>query len=164
MRSTNSCLFLVLLLAFGCRQEGGKTAEKAPKTLEEYTQAIIKEVQKVILSTDQQLREYPPQKVKELPAEEGRPARTLQLWTEEGNPVKLTVSTPGDPGLTAFYFANGELFYAADGEGGYIFIGPELKYRLNENWKPVEAPEAERRKKEEELLEEARRYLGGVVD
>ncbi len=160
MKLHPSLLALVLLLTVGCKRDAGRgAAEKAPQTPEEYTRAIVKEVQKVILSTDQQLREYPPQKV-ELPAEEGQPARTLQLWTEEGNPVKLTVDKPSDAGFTAFYFANGELFYAADADGGYIFIGPELKYWLDENWTPVEAPGAERRKKGEELLEEARRYLG----
>lgn len=159
MKSVISPLIVFTLLFVSCTQDGGKaTAEPAPKTVEEYTEAIIKEMRKGILATDQQLREYPPQQM-ELPAEAGQPPRSLQLWTIEGNPVKLT-ATAGGGARTAFYFAGGELFYAARPEAGFIFIDRQMKYWLDEDWKPVQAPEEERRKLQEELLKQAEGYLG----
>ncbi|MCB0580916.1 MAG: hypothetical protein KDD10_16585 [Phaeodactylibacter sp.] len=148
-----------LLLAGGCKQDSGrKNAAPAPQTAEEYTQVIIKEVQKVILSTDQQLREYEPRHL-EMPAKEEGEPRTLRLWAEAGNPVKLTATEPGGNGFIAFYFANGELFYAARPDAGFIFIGQELKYWLDEGWQPAQAPEEERREQERLLLKQARAYL-----
>ena len=146
-----------MLLAGACRQNTGReAAEPAPKTAEEYTLAIIKEVQKVILSTDQQLREYQPQRL-ELPAGEGQEASVLQLWTEEGNPVRLTATLP--QAYSTFYFANGELFFATQPGARFIFIGTELKYWLDEDWKPQPAAEQARKEREQELLEQAERYL-----
>ena len=42
----------------------------------------------------------------------------------------------------------------------FIFIGPELKYWLDGEWKPVQRTEAERRQMQKELLEQAESYLG----
>ena len=157
MKPTTPLFAVLMLLAGACRQDAGReAAEPAPKTAEEYTLAIIKEVQKVILSTDQQLREYQPQRL-EFPAGEGQEARTLQLWTEEGNPVRLSAATP--QAYSTFYFANGELFFATQPGAHFIFIGPELKYWLDEEWKPQPAPEQAREEREQELLEQAERYL-----
>ncbi|MCB0593930.1 MAG: hypothetical protein H6557_05330 [Lewinellaceae bacterium] len=163
MKPTIPLFAVLMLLAGACRQNTGReAAEPAPKTAEEYTLAIIKEVQKVILSTDQQLREYQPQRL-ELPAGEGQEASVLQLWTEEGNPVRLTATVAGERGqareLSAFYFANSELFFATQPGARFIFIGTELKYWLDEDWKPQPAPEQARKEREQELLEQAERYL-----
>ena len=160
---TNILFLAILLLAGACQPGGGTEAsEPAPKTAEEYTLAIIKEVQKVILSTDQQLRAYQPQRL-ELPAEPGQEPRMLQLWTEEGNPVKLTVTEANDvsraSGLSAFYFANKELFFATQPHARFIFIGGELKYWLDKDWNPLQAPEQGRRDWEQKLLEQAAKYL-----
>ena len=159
MRPTIFVLASMLLLVAACKQDSGEnSAETKPQSTEEYTLAIIKEVQKVILSTGQQLREYPPERL-EVPTEEGSGATILELWTEEGNPVRLTVSEPGNSGLTEFYFANGELFYAARPGAGFIFIDNQLKYWLDEDWKPAKAPEQERKKLEKQLPEKAAQYL-----
>ena len=165
---TNILFLAILLLAGACQPGGGKEAsEPAPKTAEEYTLAIIKEVQKVILSTDQQLRAYEPQRL-ELAAEENQQPRILQLWTEEGNPVKLTVTEANDgrqtAGLSAFYFANKELFFATQPHARFIFIDGKLKYWLDKDWNPLQAPEQGRRDWEQKLLEQAAEYLGLFSD
>ena len=160
MKSNIPLVLFLLVLSAGCRQDAGRaTAEEAPKTVEEYTQAIIREVQKVILSTNQQLQDGAPEQLS-LPAETGQPARTLQLWTEAGNPVKLTATVGNGSENSSFYFANGELFFASHADANFIFIGPELKYWLDGEWKPVQRPEAERGQMQKELLEQADSYLG----
>lgn len=160
MKTITPIIVILVLLAGGCRQEAGKEAgEAAPKTVEEYTQAIIREVQKVILSTDQQLQGYPPE-LREAPAGEGQPSPILQMWAEEGNPVRLTATGADGSELYAFYFANGELFFATQPGARCIFIGQQLKYLLDESWKPIEAPEQERQELEAKLLKAAEGYLG----
>lgn len=168
MRTNTILLAGLLLLAGACKPDPRQAeTEPAPKTSEEYTLAIIREVQKVILSTDQQLREYQPQ-TRELPAEEGQQPRTLQLWTEGGNAVRLTATEPDESGqmqgLSSYYFANGELFFASQPYARFIFIGKELKYWLDEDWKVVQAPEEGRREREGRLLGEAERYLGAFAE
>lgn len=160
MKSNIPLIIFLLILSAGCRQDTGKaSAGEAPKTVEEYTQAIIREVQKVILSTNQQLQDGTPEQLN-LPAEAGQPPRSLQLWTEAGNPVKLTATSGNSNETVSFYFANGELFFANQSGANFIFIGPSLKYWLDGEWKPVQKTEEERRQKQLELLEQAEGYLG----
>lgn len=147
-----------LLAAVSCTQEAGK-AEKKPQTAEELTRAIIQEVRQVIRLTDEQLAGRQPLS-RELPPAEGREtSASLQLWMENGQPVRLTAIT-GRGQEANFYFANSELFFARQNDGQFIFISRELKYWLDEHWSPKEAPETDRVAREAALLGEAERYLG----
>ncbi len=156
---TKEVLILMLLILFTAScGNGTKKQERArkPSTVEEYTQAIVKEVQQVILSTDQQLREEPPSST-ELASEDG-PIR-LQLWMESDKPVKIAANEPGEAGLTEYYFANDDLFFATRPGAKFIFIERELKYWLDEKWQPREIPRQQWEMRETYLLREAERYL-----
>jgi len=163
MRLLVTYLAILLLLGSACQGETRKnTTTPEPQTVEEYTRAIIREVQQVILSTDRQLQGLTPQQL-EWPTGAGREYLLLQLWTEAGNPVKLLASAPenGEPSRNrrAFYFAGGELFFATRPGAQFIFIDKQLKYRLDGNWRPASAPEEKQREDEQALLEQARVYL-----
>ena len=121
----------------------------------------------MVLSTDQQLREYQPQRL-EWPAEDSPQPRILQLWEEAGNPVKITATEPDDSGqmqgLSSFYFANGELFFVTQPYAHFIFIGEDLKYWLDDNWEPLEVPEQDRKQREILLQQRAKEYLNAFTN
>lgn len=150
-------MLLVLAAASACKQEP-READKAPRTVEEITRAIIQEVRQVIRETDEQLAGRQPIS-RELPAADGQASGgSLQLWTENGQAVRLTAIT-GKGSETRYYFANGELFFASQADGLFIFIGPELKYWLDAHWAPLQPSEADRKARETALQEEAKGYL-----
>ena len=149
---------LLLLAASSCTQEP-KKAERKPQTAEELTRAIIQEVRDVIQSTDEQLTGRQPVS-RELPATEEQDAgASLQLWLENDNPVRLIAIT-GKGQQSNFYFANKALFFVSQNDGQFIFIGPELKYWLDERWAIQQVTETVRKAKEAELKEAADRWLG----
>jgi hypothetical protein len=146
----------LLSLAFACQPEN-REARRAPQTVEEFTQAIIREVQQVIRDTDAQLVGRPAQ-VQHLPAAEAAPGYRLELWTENERPVKLA-ATPEGAAATAYYFANDELFFVAQPAAKAIFIGGELKYWLGPDWQPLPDDEAARQGLEAALLQQAQAFL-----
>jgi hypothetical protein len=151
------CALVVLSLALACQPENRET-RRAPQTVEEFTQAIIREVQQVIRDTDAQLVGRPAQ-VQHLPAAEAAPSYRLELWTENERAVKLAATPEGGAAATAYYFANDELFFVAQPAGKAIFIGGELKYWLGPDWQPLPGEEAARQGREAALLRQAQAYL-----
>ncbi len=146
-----------LLLAAACKPDSRQN-QRAPQTVDEFTQAIIREVRQVIKDTDTQLAGRPPQS-RQIPAGASEPAYRLELWSENERPVKLTATPEGGAAPTAYYFANGELFFAAQPADKFIFIDGALKYWLGGNWETHQAGVEEQQSLEAALLQQAQIYL-----
>jgi hypothetical protein len=150
-------IFASLLLAAACKPEGRQT-QRAPQTVDEFTQVIIREVREVIRDTDAQLVGRPP-KTRQIAEQASEPGYRLELWVENERPVKLTATPAEGAAPTAYYFANGELFFAAQPTGKFIFINGALKYWLGENWEAQQGGGEEQQSLEAALLQQAQIYL-----
>jgi len=89
--------------------------------------------------------------------------RTLRLWRENGQPVRLTATEPTTrgprTGQSAFYFEQDRLFFASDPLGRYVFDGDRLTTWLDERLRPVDVPEEQRAEQEAVILDRVERYL-----
>lgn len=89
--------------------------------------------------------------------------RTLRLWRENGQPMKLLASEPEDAGVmatySAFYFDRGELFLVSDPYAHYVFEDGRLTTWLDDLLNPVDVTEADRATREARILERVERYL-----
>ncbi|MEQ8705203.1 MAG: hypothetical protein RIC19_14855 [Phaeodactylibacter sp.] len=167
MKTALPVLALALLVA-GCNPKSGTTSaappeDSAPKTEEELADRMITKVKRIVDATDERLATAVPI-TDTLPAEQGMSSgRILKLWMEQEQAVKLTVTEPDDQGemsgLSTFYFAGSDLFYASQPFAHFIFIGGKLQYWADETWQvnPVSRDILDAR--EGYLYEEANKYL-----
>jgi len=161
--------FLVTTSLAACNPKQGsqsttaETPEAPPQTEEELAQRVITKVQRIIENTDDRLSTMEPisdTMPKELGLQQGR---VLQLWMEDEQAVKLTVTEPDDEGnmtgQSAFYFGGEDLFYVSQPFARFIFIDGRLEYWLDEDWQvnPMGREMLDRR--EGLLYEEANQYL-----
>lgn len=161
-------LLVFALLLSGCNPKSGTSStappeEPTPKTEEELADRMITKVRRIIEATDERLVTVEPI-ADTLPAEEGMASgRIVKLWLEQEKAVKLTVTEPDDnakmTGLSTFYFAGPDLFYASQPFGHFIFIGGNLEYWTDENWQvnPVSKDILDAR--EGYLYDEANKYM-----
>lgn len=161
-------LFACILCLYACNPKSGTSSAappeaSTPQTEEELADRMLTKVRRIVDATDERLATTVPV-IDTLPAEQGMSAgRILKLWMDNEQAVKLTVTEPDDSGemtgLSTFYFAGADLFYASQPFAHFIFIGGNLEYWADETWQvnPVSADILEAR--EGYLYEEANKYL-----
>lgn len=160
--------FVFAMLFSACNPKSGTSSvaapeESTPQTEEELADRMITKVRRVVDATDERLVTATPV-IDTLPVEQGMSSgRILKVWIENEQAVKLTVTEPDDSGnmsgLSTFYFAGSDLFYASQPFAHFIFIGGNLEYWADETWQvnPVSANILDAR--EGYLYEEANKYL-----
>lgn len=164
-----ACSFLAFaLLLSACNPKPATTSAgtpeaSTPQTEEELADRMITKVKRIVDATDERLVTTIPI-IDTLPVEQGMSSgRIVKLWMENEKAVKLTVTEPDDSGqmvgLSTFYFAGPDLFYASHPFAHFIFIGGELEYWTDETWQvnPVSADILDAR--EGYLYDEANKYM-----
>ncbi len=75
------------------------------------------------------------------PEKEGWGRRKLVLWTEDGQPVRLTFSEPDDAGRmdlgSAVYYLDGEVYFFKGPFSGHVFKNGRQVLWVDENMKPL---------------------------
>ncbi|MCI4650244.1 hypothetical protein [Phaeodactylibacter sp.] len=161
-------LFAFALLLYSCNPKSGTSSaapseDTVPQTEEELADRMITKVKRIVDATDERLVTVEPI-VDTLPAELGMVSgRIIKLWLENEQATKLTVTEPDDSGqmtgLSTFYFAGPDLFYASQPFAHFIFIGGKLEYWTDETWQvnPVSKDILDAR--EGYLYDEANKYM-----
>ena len=162
-------ILAIALVFYSCNPKSGTSSvappeNAAPQTQEELADLMITKVRRIVDATDERLATATPV-TDTLPAEQGMESgRILNLWLENEQAGKLTVSEPDDngkmTGLSTFYFAGPDLFYAAQPFGNFIFIGGKLEYWADESWQVNPVSKSILDAREGYLYDEANKYMG----
>ncbi|MBF8983215.1 hypothetical protein IZY60_06675 [Lutibacter sp. B2] len=116
---------------------------------------------------DTQLDKYTKEEIK-LPAlKEGWEEQTLCLWSENGNPMKLTTTEADDigkmDGLSSTYFKDGKIIFYKAPFSNHIFENEKIILWMDENMNPLDIPENNIKDAEKGILKVTKERLSAFT-
>ena len=149
----------------------GSYTREDPKTSQALVQwhkvingILIDNAKSYVVYVNENLDKYKKEELTLDPEKKGQESRRLILLTDNGQPIKLSLTEPDDLGKmewgSTYYYLNGDIFFFKAPYSGHIFKNGRQVLWVNENMNPLtDIPEKDMKDAEIGIQERSRKYL-----